>query len=82
MTRPCRLNQSVRDHAATPSSWRRVDGVEVDATIQDAPRNFDFHTDEHARDGGDDRGNADPHDLRGGGREDHLRRGAFLFANA
>ena len=30
---------------ATPSSRRRIDGVEVDATIQDERAvNFDFHT--------------------------------------
>ena len=28
MTRPCWLNRSMRDHTATPSCGRRVDGVE------------------------------------------------------
>jgi len=28
-TRPCWLERAVIDHNATPSSWRRVDGVEV-----------------------------------------------------
>ena len=29
MTRPCWLERAAIDHNATPSSWRRVDGVEV-----------------------------------------------------
>ena len=28
-TRSCPLNRAVRDHTATPSCWRRVDGVEA-----------------------------------------------------
>jgi hypothetical protein len=49
MTRPCWLGRAARSphrHAiATPSSRRRVDGVEVDATIQhERVANFDFHT--------------------------------------
>ena len=28
-TQPCWLNRAARDHTATPSSWRRVDGVEA-----------------------------------------------------
>ena len=27
-TRPCWLNRKTRNHTATPSSWRRIDGVE------------------------------------------------------
>ena len=33
-TRPCWLSRMVTYHTATPSSRRRLDGVEVDATIQ------------------------------------------------
>ena len=36
-TRPCWLNRAVRDHTATLSSGRRVDVVEDDAMIQNAP---------------------------------------------
>ena len=49
-TWPCWLNRSVRDHAATPSSWRRDDGVE--AMIQPWPSRAAticfMHTGRHA----------------------------------
>ena len=45
MTRPCWLRRAVRNRIATPSSRRRVDGVEDDATIQhERAVKFDFHT--------------------------------------
>ena len=37
-TQPCWLNRSVRDHTATPSSRRRVDGVSGDAWRRDGVR--------------------------------------------
>jgi len=44
MRRPSWLGRAVMNGIATPSSWRRVDGVEVGATIHERAVKFDFHT--------------------------------------
>ena len=59
------LRRAVRNRHATPSSRRRVDGVEVDSTIQhERAVKFDFHT------GRDQAARGDPVLLHGADAED------------